>query len=165
MARTPDRSPWGPAREEEIIMEDRAADGDPTDVGGIRFVNGSYRMRDAQGVFNPRNMTEVAHQAIRQLIHFVDEGPANGFLSRAFKEVLPAGSPFPTSIAWYEDASKAKKLVEKLITRSGGGATNIKPTPITWKIYDIDGATVLGSVTDTIAYTGAFESSRIRTIS
>jgi len=54
-------------------------------------------------------LTESQHRTLRQLIHFIDEGPAGGFTSGAYKEVL--GGVFPTSIIWWESSSKAKKIV------------------------------------------------------
>jgi hypothetical protein len=33
-----------------------------------------------------------------------------------------------------------------------------------WKVYDVDGSTVLATVTDSISYSGVFETSRTRTI-
>jgi len=110
-------------------------------------------------------VSESSHETLRQLIHFIDEGPADGFASGAYKEILPTGNPFPTSVTWYVDNTKAKKIVEKLITRSGGGATNVAPTPVVWKVYATDGTTVLHTVSDAITYSGSFETTRTRTIS
>ena len=107
-------------------------------------------------------LTAAAHRTLRQLIHFIEEGPAEGFASGAFKEVV--GGLFPTSVIWWESAAKLKKIVEKTITRSGGGATNLKPTPIVWKVYDTDGTSVLATVTDAVVYSGVNETSRTRTI-
>lgn len=97
------------------------------------------------------------HRTLRHLIHFIDQGPADGFVSGAFKEVLPAGSAFPTSVTWYTDSGKTHKIVEKLIERSAGSATNIAPTPITWIMYDEDGSTVVAKIIDSITYSGVFE--------
>lgn len=109
-------------------------------------------------------VTEEVHKTLRQLIHFIEDGPAEGFASGAYKEVLPAASPFPTSVIWWGSSSKLKKIVEKTITRSGGSATNVTPTPIVWKVYATDGSTVLATVSDAISYSGVFETSRTRTI-
>jgi hypothetical protein len=106
-------------------------------------------------------ITPTEHETLRQLIHFVDEGPGDGFASGAFKESLPNNSPFPTSITWYLDVAKTKKLVEKLITYT----TNKFPSIIQWNMYDFDGITIIHTVTDAITYTTAFESTRTRTIS
>ncbi|UCH26700.1 MAG: hypothetical protein JSV66_03365 [Trueperaceae bacterium] len=104
-------------------------------------------------------LTEEAHKAIRQLIHFINEGPAEGFASGAYKETLPSAAIFPTSVIWWESSSKLKKIVEKTITWTGVNATTIE-----WKMYDTDGSTVLVTVTDAISYSGIFETTRTRTI-
>ena len=109
-------------------------------------------------------LTESAHRTLRQLIHFVDNGPAAGITSGAYRESLPSADPFPTTVTWWESSSKSKRIVEKTITRSGGGATNVTPTPVVWDIYDTDGTTKLATVSDAIAYSGVFETSRTRTI-
>jgi hypothetical protein len=103
-------------------------------------------------------LTESAHKTLRQLIHFINDGPGGGFASGAFKETTPAG-PFPTSEIWWESASKLKKIVSLDTTWVGA-----KITAEVWKVYDTDGSTVLATVTDAITYSGAFESSRTRTI-
>lgn len=104
---------------------------------------------------------EPAHKTLRDLIHFIDEGPGDGFASGAFKEVLPVGAPFPTSITWYLDVAKTKKLVEKFITYT----STAFPSIIQWNMYDFDGVTLIHTVTDNITYSTAFEATRVRTIS
>lgn len=106
-------------------------------------------------------LTPQEHQTLRQLIHFIDEGPGDGFASGAFKEVLPTGSPFPTSITWYLDIAKTKKLVEKFVTYNAQHF----PINIHWNMYDTDGVTIIHTVIDTITYSSAFESTRTRAIS
>lgn len=102
-------------------------------------------------------ITAAQHKILRQLIHFIDNGPAEGFTSGAYKELT--GTVFPTAIVWWESSSKLKKIVEKLITWTG-----VNPTTEAWKVYDTDGTTVLATVTDTISYSGIFETSRTRVI-
>ena len=106
-------------------------------------------------------LTETAHKALRQLIHFVDDGPAEGFTSGAFKETKPDAAVFPTSEIWYVVGSTppAGKIVELLTTWTG-----VNITQEIWKMYDTDGSTVLVTLTDAISYSGVFETSRIRTI-
>lgn len=106
-------------------------------------------------------ITPTEHETLRQLIHFIDQGPGDGFASGAFKEILPNGNPFPTKITWYLDVAKTKKLVEKFITYNASKF----PIIISWNMYDFDGVTVIHNVTDAIVYTTAFESTRTRTIS
>ncbi len=106
-------------------------------------------------------ITEAQHQTLRQLIHFIDGGPATGFASGAYREILPLGNPFPTSIIWYENISKLQKIVEKTITYN----SSFFPTTINWKIYNEDGY-FANELTDSIFYDGysPFESYRTRSI-
>lgn len=104
-------------------------------------------------------LNATQHQALRQLIHFIDNGPANGFASGAYRENTPSPDPFPTAITWYNDNTKVKKLVEKLTTYTGPLATQIQ-----WNMYATDGVTVLATITDAITYSGVFELNRTRTI-
>ena len=48
---TPDRFP-GTREEEEIQLTEDAVD--PTSEGAMKYVGGSFHMRDNTGVFNPR---------------------------------------------------------------------------------------------------------------
>jgi hypothetical protein len=54
VSNTPDRFP-GPALEEELILEDRTADGDPTTDGAVRFVGGDFLGKTTHGV---RSLTD-----------------------------------------------------------------------------------------------------------
>jgi hypothetical protein len=88
-------------------------------------------------------ITAEQHRSISQLIHYVEGGPD----SSAYRETLPAGSAFPTSITWWDSSSKNTKFVEKLITWSGA-----YPSQIQWKVYS--GGVVQDTLTDTYDYTG-----------
>lgn len=106
-------------------------------------------------------VTPDLHEALRQAIHFIDEGPGDGFETGAYKVTSPSPSVFPTNITWYLNESMAQKLVEKNIVWAGS-----VPTNITWEIYNPDGITVAHTVSDVITYKNRiFESTRVRTIS
>lgn len=159
---TPDRHP-GESRTEGVLLDEAASN--PTVAGGVRYVSGSFQMKDSLGVFNPRSggsgLTEADHKTIRQLIHLADEGgPFEGFASGAYQETLPSADPFPTSVIWWESSDKLKKIVEETITYNSNKTISTDQ----WKVYDTDGTTVLATVTDTISYSGVFETSRTRTI-
>jgi hypothetical protein len=160
---TPDRFP-GQREEDSILFTDNP---DALVAGEMKYSGGAFVMKDGTGEFDPRagggGISEAQHKTLRHLIHFIDEGPGDGFASGATKTVT--GGLFPTSILWRDSAGN--KLVEKLIERSAGSATNLKPTPIKWKIYDGAGdapGNVLFTISDAITYTGVSESGRIRTI-
>ena len=96
-----------------------------------------------------------AEPVVVHLIHFIDEGPAEGFTTGATKTIT--GTVFPTQILW--SRADATKLVEQNITWTGNKATTIQ-----WKMYAANGVTVLATVTDTISYSGIFETGRTRAI-
>jgi hypothetical protein len=157
MGVTPDRQS-GPSVEEELQLTDEGVD--PSVVGAIVHKAGDLLARDSSGIFNLRSgsgLTASAHRTLRQLIHFIEEGPAEGFASGAYRSTT--GTVFPSAIVWWTDSGMTDKIVEKLITYTGPN-----PTTIQWKMYDVDGSTVLATVTDTISYSGPFETSRTRTI-
>lgn len=134
-----------PVGADVIVVEDSAAQGVKKHVQLMNLGGG---------------LSAVTHKTLRQLIHFIDDGPAEGFASGSFKEILPAANPFPTSEVWWESSSKLKKILELTTTR------NANQTPATeeWKMYDTDGSTVLVTLTDTIAYSGVFETTRTRAL-
>jgi hypothetical protein len=157
MPTTPDRFP-GPLIEDEIRFQDNEAE--PSVVGSLCLHGTDFKAKDGTGVFNLRSgtgLTESQHRTLRQLIHFIDDGPAEGFATGAYKETT--GTVFPTSAVWWESAAKLKKIVSVDVTWTG-----VVPTQEVWKMYAEDGITVLVTVTDTIVHTGIFETSRTRAI-
>jgi hypothetical protein len=149
-------------RVEDLFFEDPTTPGAPTEEGQVRIHNNdlvAFLDGTAKSLTSGTGLSEATHKVLRQLIHFIDEGPAEGFTSGAYKETLPAASIFPTSVIWWESSSKLKKIVEKTITWTG-----VNPTTIEWEIYDTDGSTVLATITDAISYSGIFETTRTRTI-
>ena len=109
------------------------------------------------GPQGPTGLNTSAHEQLRQLIHFIDDGPGFGFASGAYREV--SGVPFPTAITWYESSNKTAKIVEKLIS-----LPLIAPTGITWNMYGVGGTPIVQTIGDRIVYTGIFEISRTRAI-
>jgi len=127
-------------------------------IGKIDISLSSTNVQDAINDLDQNKLDKIQHEKLRQLIHFLSDGPGDNFSTNPYREILPAGNPFPTSVVWYMDNTKSKKIVEKLIM---GG---IFPTSIVWNMYDVDGVTIIESLTDVINYSGPFEISRTRTI-
>lgn len=131
---------------------------DAMDSRGFEFVEGSPATAAAARFRSDNSIVGVEeHKAIRQLIHFLEGGPAEGFASGAYRETT--GVLKPTSIVWYTDSGKTAKIVERLLSWTGNNLTTDK-----WKIYAEDGSTVLWTVTDAISYAGVSETSRTRAI-
>lgn len=105
-------------------------------------------------------LSATDHETLRQLIHFIDDGPADGFASGSYKEII--GQPFPASITWYVDSSKGQKIVEEFLWYNDSSA----PTVIIWNMYAADGTTIVHTITDNIDYADTiYEVNRTRTIS
>jgi hypothetical protein len=101
--------------------------------------------------------TRQPHAALRQLIHFLDDGPGAGFASGAYKEIQYSGALITQEI-WWEDNTKTQKIVQLDVTYTGS-----LPTTEVWQMYDTDGVTVLVTLTDVITYNGSLETTRTRT--
>lgn len=103
-------------------------------------------------------ITAADHKTLRQLIHFINDGPAEGFATGAYREIT--GGVFPTDISWYTATDKVDKLIDLTLTYSGINITGER-----WRMYDADGSTVIATVSDSVSYSGVFETNRTRTIS
>ena len=125
----------------------------PSGVPGTVATNVQEALSDVAN--NASGISASTHRTLLQLIHFIDGGPAEGFTTGATRTMT--GTSFPSQILWRR--ADSTKLVEKNLTYTGAF-----PTTIEWKIYDTDGSTVLATVTDTITYSGAFETTRTRAI-
>ena len=130
----------------------------------MRYVSGSGFQFYEEGVIRTLSSSSGVsyndHQQLRQLIHFIDDGPTLGFPNGSYKETLPAGDPFPTLEIWWESPAKLKKIVQLEVTRSMGQL----PTEETWKMFGSNGTSVIEQVTDTITYSGPFELFRSRSL-
>jgi hypothetical protein len=106
-------------------------------------------------------LTKTEHTVLRQLTHLADGvgGPFENFISGAYRE-FNGSFLAPSSISWYTNSLKQFKILEKTILYT----TFLSPNVITWTVFDIDGITALSSVTDTIYYSGVFETHRVRTV-
>ena len=106
-------------------------------------------------------ITEAAHKILRQLIHFLgDGGPGPGFSTGDPYYEVAGSYLYPDSETWYEDSTKAKKIIEKLLTWDGP-----KLTQRVWNLYDSGGVSILATATDTIVYEGMFQRSSTRSFS
>lgn len=157
MPRTPDYFP-GDREEEGVLFISGTLS--PSKNGEVRYVTGIGFQFYEEGVIRTLGLSTGSHQSLRQLIHFIDDGPTAGFPDGCYKETLPAGDPFPTLEIWWESAAKLKKIVQLEVTRSVG------QLPITerWKMFDTDGASLVEQVTDVITYSGAIETARSRSL-
>jgi hypothetical protein len=139
-----------------------------SDIDLLQFNTAQKTFLQGAGIVNGLDVpggsgiTADEHQKLLQLIHFIDNGPTQGFASNAVRVTSPSGSPFPTHIVWYLDNTLTTKLVEKIIIYNA----NQVPTTITWNMYDATGFVIAHTVVDTFTYVNnVFEASRTRSIS
>lgn len=133
-----------------------------SDIDLLQFNDDHKLFLQSVGIIKGLEITgeQSNHSILRQLIHFIDEGPGDGFASGSYKVIT--NQPFPSSIIWYTDTTQSRKIVEKLITYT----SNSLPAIVVWHMYAEDGVTITHTVTDTLTYIdNAFESTRVRTIS
>lgn len=98
---------------------------------------------------------------LRELLHFVGDGPVQGAGLSAPREVRsPTGSPFPTSIVWYRTGAQTTRAMDVTITRDA----QKRPTTIVHRLYGVDGVTVVLTITDTVTYSGGWVLQRDRVI-
>lgn len=102
-------------------------------------------------------ISPAQHKSLRDLIHFIDDGPADGFVSGAVKETSYAGALVIEEI-WWTSAAKTQRIVDLAVSYTGS-----LPTTEVWRMYGLDGVTVLVTLTDVITYSGALEVERTRT--
>jgi len=108
MPRTPDEFP-GERYDEGIVLEDLGLE--PSLSGGIRFVSGSFAMRDKIGVFDPRtgSFSEPQHENLHTLVHD---------LAQNFFEEVTYVCARVSNVTMWTDATKTQKIRETQITYS-----------------------------------------------
>jgi hypothetical protein len=144
MALTPDRRP-GESDEEGIIFENFSPGNDPTALGGMRFVNGDFRLKDTIGVFNPRSagtgITEAQHEALDTLVHEVAE--------TSFTKITRVQGQV-TNVTVWTTSGMTTKVRESIMTYSGGQISTLVE-----KQYDLLGVIIVGqTLTHTYTYVG-----------
>lgn len=139
MPRTPDRRAGG-LDEEEIFLEDRTADGDPTDIGAIRRIGDDVRLRTSTGIVSlvsGSGLSAGSHRALDQLVHNIAE--------TSYLEVTRDGGGKTTDVIVWTDNGKTTKIREVNITRTSG-----KVSSVVVKQYDGSGTlaeTLTGTIT------------------
>lgn len=97
-----------------------------------------------------------SHNALLDVIHFLTDGPGDGWASAAVSVDSYAG-PLLSSTIWYADNTLAKKIVGYSYTYSGPLIATSKVT-----LYAADGSTIVRTVTDTYTYSGPLRTQRTR---
>lgn len=97
-----------------------------------------------------------SHNALLDIIHFLADGPGDGWASGAVGVDTYSG-PLRTGTTWYADDTLAKKIVAMAWTYAGPLVATQKTT-----LYAADGISVTRTVTDTFSYNGPLRAQRSR---
>lgn len=97
---------------------------------------------------------------LRRLTFWAEQGGPFETFTTPYRETLLDGV-FPLKSTWYVDNTKATKIVEEEVTYNPNRTIGTD----TWRLYALDGSTVLLTAVDTITYSGVIEISRERVIS
>lgn len=140
MGITPDRTP-GPSEEEELQLEDRTADGNPTVNGAIRYVGGDFVGKTPSGAvtLTGGGLNASGHRDLDQLVH--------GLAETCYQEVTRTSGKV-SNITFWTDNGKTQKVRELDVSRTGGLVTTM-----TIKQYDAAGSLV-ETLTGTITRSG-----------
>jgi hypothetical protein len=115
---------------------------------------------DGGGATGCCGITLQQHKALLDIIHFLDDGPGDGFLSGSAKVTsYPPGIPWPSSQIWYVDAGLTGRIFAIFYTRN----MLQQATTVVYQMYAADGVTVDVTVTDAVTYVGVVEVLRVRT--
>ena len=136
MATTPDRRP-GPLEEDEEIRLLPNVD-PPTQAGALNYDGTSFALRDSLGIFNPRGISEAAHDGLDTLVHEVIE--------TSEEEILYVNG-LPTNWIVWTDASKTLKIREEVYTLTSNRVTRLVATQ-----YKADGVTKKMETTEDYTY-------------
>lgn len=136
------------------LLLDDLNEGDPAQIGHMKYDGGRFRQRDSVGVYDPRFVWQVPHDTADSLSHLIDDWVGGG------ATVVVAGSPFVTSKSYYADAAQTKLLATVTYNRNANQACTSKVT----RVYAADGVTVAGTSTDTYNLnTAGFPTGFVRT--
>jgi len=116
----------------------------PTETGTLAYHDGYFYMRDAYGVFNPRQggtgLSEGEHENLDTLVHEIDE--------TSYDEITYVGGMVSSYIVW-TSAAKELKVREETYTYVSG-----KVSQVVTKQYD-DLGVVKMTMTENYTYSGS----------
>ena len=136
------------------LLLDDLSEGDPAQLGHMKYDAGRFRQRDSLGVYDPRFVWQAPHDAADSLSHLIDDWVGGA------ASVVVSGSPFVAQKSYYADAAQTKLLATVIYNRNANQACTSKVT----KVYAADGVTVAATSTDTYSLNAAgFPTGFVRT--
>lgn len=135
----------GPDIAEEVQLEDRTTDGNPTVNGAIRYVNGDFVGKTPTGVKSLTEsagggITESAHEGLDRLTHRVNE--------TGYEEYTYSGQQLTNWTLW-TTSGKTTKIREEQYTWSGSNISSYVEIQ-----YDGDGVEKERNTLNNFSWTG-----------
>ena len=124
-------------------------DRDNTDQG-MRFTDPLVGTKKLNRLISNALTDTQSHQALLDIIHFLDDGPGDGWPSGAVR-VRNNTAPNGTGWVWYTSTALTARIIDLTITYAAG---SIVPATKVWRLYAANGTTVVRTVTDTLTYVG-----------
>jgi len=115
----------------------------PAGKGRIYFDSTTNTFRISQNTSTYSNLASAA--AVLAL-----DGPFENFASGAVLEQTPVNDPFPTLLVWYTDGTLTLRIVDEQIAYNADGTVDTD----TYRVYAVDGVTVVQTFVDTYDYSG-----------
>lgn len=109
----------GPNIAEELQLEDRTADGNPTIDGAVRMVSGDLVVKLPSGIKSlttGSGLSEGAHDDLDDLVHWLAE--------TNYTEITRSAGKVTNVTAW-TDSGKTVKVRELVVTRSAGKVSQL----------------------------------------
>ena len=133
-------------------------DRDPAD-GGMRVTDAIEGTRRIPDLVSRTLSASASHQALIDIMHFLDDGPGDGWASGAYR-VRQGVAPNPGGWIWYTSSAMTKRIISVTYTYPVG---SILPSSKQWLLYASDGATVARTLTDAMTWSGALLTNTTRT--
>lgn len=125
---------------------------------GIRFTEPTVGVKKLNRLVSNSLSDTQSHQALLDIIHFLDDGPGDGWASGAVR-VRTGTAPNAGGWVWYTSTAQTARIIDCTITYTG---SSIVPATKVWRLYAANGTTVIRTVTDTYTWTGPILTQKAR---
>lgn len=124
-------------------------DRDPAD-SGWRFTDPVSGTKRGADLVSAKLGAVSAHQSLADVIHFLEDGPGDGWPTGSVRVRLGTG-PSPLGYVWYTSSAQTKRIVDFAYSYA---AESFLPSLRVMRMYAVDGVTVTRTVTDAYTWSG-----------
>jgi hypothetical protein len=132
-------------------------DRDSTDQG-LRFTEPTVGVKKLNRLVSNSLSDTQSHQALLDIIHFLDDGPGDGWASGAVRVRVGTG-PNAGGWVWYTSTAMTARIIDMTVTYPAG---SILPQTKAWRLYAANGTSVIRTLTDTYTWNGPLLTQKAR---